>query len=180
MDEIWKEIPGFEGKYMASSFGRIMSLNFRGVSGRKTILKQSMDRYGYPKCSLYRNGKQMYFTVHRLVLSAFSPNVEEKPEINHINGDKSDNHIGNLEWVTCSENMRHAYRNGLISKTSEKKRESSRKNIKIAIASNIGRKASAETRKKMSETRKGKRHSAEWVAHWKESRRGKGEQKEIS
>lgn len=173
MDEVWKEIPGFEGKYMASSSGKIMSLNFRGVSGRKGILKQSQDRYGYLKCSLYKNGKQMYFSVHRLVLLTFVPNAEGKPAINHINGNKKDNHVENLEWVTCSENTQHAYRNGLIPKTSERKRESSKNNIRIAIASNIGRKASDETRKRMSEARRGKPHSAEWVAHWKESKQRK-------
>ncbi len=113
MDEIWRDIEGYEGKYQISNLGRVKSLKqlYGGtyVYREKLItpIKQKYDDYHY--VNLYKNGKQRHFKVHRLVAIHFLPNPKGKREINHINGCKSDNRAENLEWVTPKENMKHAY-----------------------------------------------------------------------
>lgn len=169
MDERWKAIPGYEGRYEVSDHGRIKSLNFRGCTGKEEILKKRLKKDGYFEVAIFDKGKQKYFRVHRIVAMAFIPNPEQKPEVNHLNGIKTDNRVENLEWCTSSENQKHAYRTGLQPPTSEKQREARQKNALVAAATNIGRKASKETREKISASRKGKKHSAEWVENWKKS-----------
>lgn len=70
-------------------------------------------RRGYLQVLLYEEGKPHPKKVHRLVAEAFIPNLDNKPQVNHINGDKTDNRVKNLEWCTNSENQLHAYKNGL-------------------------------------------------------------------
>lgn len=108
MTEIWKDIDGYDGLYQVSNLGHVKS--FR--RGRERILKASPNSNGYPKVSL---GKCNNTFVHRLVATAFVPNPDDKPEVNHINGDKSDNRAVNLEWCTPSENTQHAFTTGLNS-----------------------------------------------------------------
>lgn len=118
--EIWRDIIGYEGLYQVSSDGRIKRLEFKkrnlltgGFSTiRERILKPVKHYNGYLFVSLC-NGEQKEFSIHTLVARAFIPNPENKPEVNHKNGVKSDNHISNLEWCTTSENILHAYENGL-------------------------------------------------------------------
>ena len=76
-------------------------------------LKQEITHDGYRRVTLYDHGKSKHYPVHRLVAEAFIPNPENKPTINHIDGDKNNNHVSNLEWSTRSENSKHAYDNGL-------------------------------------------------------------------
>lgn len=116
--EIWKNIEGFEGSYQISNLGRVKSLErkiFRNGSfyvRKEMILKQQQNKFGYHLVLLYplNRGKVM---VHRLVATHFLPNIENKKTVNHINGNKADNNIKNLEWVTQSENIIHAYKIGL-------------------------------------------------------------------
>lgn len=115
--EEWRPIKGWEG-YEVSDLGRVRS--YRTTSGRLIdnphLLAFKADYCGY--CNVYlKNGptKQKRMKVHRLVSSAFIPNPECKPQINHINGIKTDNRVENLEWCTAGENIRHSIANGLQS-----------------------------------------------------------------
>lgn len=109
MKEIWKDVAGYEGRYKVSNKGRVKSL----ISGK--ILKNQSDKYGYQyvKLSNGKRGSYKHMSIHRLVALAFIPNPENKPEVNHKDGNKRNNYVDNLEWVTPKENVEHAYRNNL-------------------------------------------------------------------
>jgi hypothetical protein len=116
MNEIYKDIKGYEGWYQISNLGNVKRImpGVRTYVGR--IMKSSIDANGYYSVQLFR-GKPDTREIHRLVGQAFIPNSENKAEINHINGVKTDNQIKNLEWVTRPQNMQHAFKTGL--KTNE-------------------------------------------------------------
>lgn len=105
--EIWKF---FAPDYAVSSLGNIKSFK----RGRERLLKPMIVAGGYCQIQLRINGKSKKFLVHRIIAQAFIPNPENKPHVNHINGDKHDNRVENLEWCTQSENLRHAVNIGLI------------------------------------------------------------------
>ena len=115
--EEWKDVPNFEG-YQVSSFGNVKSLDrFRkGKFGMRLIkgqlLKQVLNKKGYPEVRLRKNGIHTRL-VHKIVASTFMTKPEHCTQINHINGIKTDNRLVNLEWVTQSENQIHAYKLGL-------------------------------------------------------------------
>lgn len=102
----WKPVCGYEGYYDVSSDGRILSLR-RGAE-----LKFGNCGDGYLGVNLSVNGVRRGFSVHRLVAQAFIPNPDGKPQVNHKNGDKTDNRVDNLEWVSASENSLHSVRIG--------------------------------------------------------------------
>lgn len=108
MNERWRWIEGYEGLYMVSDQGRVMGAPKRTHYGH--VLALCKKRTGYVHVCLTKDGKKRYFAVHRLVASAFVGNPEHKPEVNHLNGLRFDNRAENLEWVTRSENEKHAYR----------------------------------------------------------------------
>lgn len=97
-------IPGYHGKYDVTSDGRIYSYNY----GRRTELKLS-EHKGYRRVALSSGNKRKIYQVHVLVARAFIPNPLKKPFVNHIDGNRSNNNVENLEWVTASENQKHAY-----------------------------------------------------------------------
>lgn len=123
--EIWKDIPGYEGLYQASSLGKIKSILRKEKSlhpktkkifirtRNEKFLRFSLDKDGYLKVRPCKNGKPKMFSVHKLILLTFKPNLNNLPQINHINGIKTDNHINNLEWCDHSHNMKHSYANNL-------------------------------------------------------------------
>ena len=104
--EQWKDIEGYEGIYQISSHGRVKSFK----NGKIKILKSRINDKGYNTTCLRKDGKSKYKLVHRLVAEAFIPNIDSKPYINHIDGNKLNNNINNLEWVTPSENTLHTIR----------------------------------------------------------------------
>lgn len=116
--EIWKDIPGYEWRYMVSNLGRVKSLE-RLVLRRDgkihyrskwRFLSFTTDRDWYLRCSLSINSLQKTYTAHRLVAITFIPNPENKPQVNHKDWIKNNNILENLEWVTNSENSLHAFR----------------------------------------------------------------------
>lgn len=119
-NEVWKDIPMYEGRYMVSTLSRIKGKRRRVVSNHKTqnrhlkemILKQRLDSKGYLYVCLNDASKHIpkNFRVHRLFAQSFIPNPEKKPDINHKNGVRNDNRFENLEWCTRSENVLHSRR----------------------------------------------------------------------
>lgn len=107
--EWWKMVPGYEGLYEVSNWGRVKGLKY----GR--ILKPCKDQDGYLSVQLCKEGKIKRLRVHRLVAMAFIPNPDNLPCVNHINEIKTDNRVENLEWVTNKENSNHGTRNKRIS-----------------------------------------------------------------
>lgn len=109
MQEIFKDIQGYEGVYQVSNLGNVKS--YKNKDGK--ILIPSPNNYGYQRVGLRCNNRKLC-SVHRLVAEAFISNPENKKEVNHINGIKTDNRVQNLEWSTHSENIIHAHKTGLI------------------------------------------------------------------
>ena len=118
--EIWKDIKGYEGLYQVSNIGRVRSVdryvNHIGckVIRKGKILRPATDTSGYHGVILSKNNIAKRYKVSRLVASAFIPNPQNKEQVNHIDGNKLNNNVVNLEWCTASENIEHAYKNGLL------------------------------------------------------------------
>lgn len=115
-EEVWRNIDGYEGLYQVSSDGRVKSLKWN----KERILKPIADRYGYLRVTLYAGGKQKNATVHRLVCQAFHKNHDNKPCVNHIDENKTNNTASNLEWCTYEDNNNHGTHNKRIAKTKNK------------------------------------------------------------
>jgi len=140
-NEIWKPVNGYEGLYEVSSLGRVKTVErivpwLTRSHKRKTnrllpskIRASQISVRGYGRIQLSRNNVNIIFSVHRLVAEAFIPNIEKKPFINHINSNRNDNRIENLEWCTSKENSIHRVKFGKVLKTQRKISE----DIKIEI-----------------------------------------------
>jgi len=112
--EIYKDIIGYEGYYQVSNLGNVRSLDRQvnhfkgGLSLRKGfLLKQEMTFFCYFRVSLSKNKTKKRLSIHRLVAETFIPNQHNKSEVNHIDGNKTNNRLENLEWVTSRENIHH-------------------------------------------------------------------------
>ena len=99
--EEWKDIKGYEGIYQISSFGRVYSVK------NNIFISQSVRANGYMQISLHKDGKRKPVLVHRLVAEAFIPNPENKETVNHLDEDKTNNRVDNLEWATVKENCNY-------------------------------------------------------------------------
>lgn len=116
--EQWRDIEGYEGLYQISNYGNVLSVVFGSknhprLKQESRLLRLAASSSGYYHVQLYKNGVPSTRLVHKLVASAFISNPEKKPEVNHKDGDKSNNRVENLEWVTKSENLKHAALTGL-------------------------------------------------------------------
>ena len=127
-EEIWKDIKGYEGLYQVSNMGRVKSLG-RTVSikngfkraVRERILRPCTDGSGYLVVNFYNgSGKMKKFSVHRLVCETFHENIKNKPCVNHIDENKTNNTASNLEWCTIAENNNHGTRNARMAKAKSK------------------------------------------------------------
>ncbi len=122
--EVWKDVIGYEGYYKISNFGRIMTVRrIANITkfGKATtmIINQrlgaiTINKQGYPCAILTINGNTKRCLIHRVLAQAFIPNPENKPLVNHIDGNKRNNNYKNLEWCTASENTIHALKTGLL------------------------------------------------------------------
>lgn len=118
-NEIFKDIKGYEGLYAIGTLGHVKALskqmfNHTGYWNKpEKILNPAKDSKGYLRVAIWKNGKQHTYKVHRLVADAFIPNPENKPQVNHIDGNKQNNNVENLEWCTNQENQIHSWKSGL-------------------------------------------------------------------
>ena len=158
MIEIWKKIKDFSD-YEVSNMGNVKSFKF----GEEKILRPGEDENGYLKVVLYKNKKPHTKRVHRLVLETFDPRKDMgKYECNHEDGNKKNNkYPENLEWCTRSENMKHAFKIGLIKKGEE--------------SPLFGKHPSEETKRKQSENNKGENNSMFGIHHTEETKRKQSE-----
>ena len=116
IEEIFKDVKGYEALYQVSNFGQILSLNYHR-SGKPRLLKPCKSTNEYLQVNLYKNGKSKMCKIHRLVAETFISNPDNLPEVNHKDEDKTNNSVYNLEWVTAKENSNHGTRNERIAKT---------------------------------------------------------------
>lgn len=121
--EVWKDVVGYEGYYEVSSYGRVRSvgkyvnvaIRYNNVRYRKgRVLKLNLKRNGYLTVDLSKDNKTKTISVHRIVAMAFLPMIEGKNVVNHINLNKLDNRVENLEWTTHKENSQHAASHGVM------------------------------------------------------------------
>lgn len=114
MIEVWKDIKGYERLYSVSNYGHVRK-TFK--NGKNIILKPRINYKGYERVSLSKHYFRKEFCVHRLVAECFIENKHNKPQVNHIDGNKLNNIVNNLEWVTAKENCIHRsmlYRNNML------------------------------------------------------------------
>ncbi len=137
-NEIWKNIKDFNNIYQVSNYGRIRGINrlvnsksnsYKVVKGQLRVCIKG--NCGYLRVSLSKNNYNKYYSVHRLVAMAFIINDDNKSTVNHKDGNKLNNNLDNLEWMTKSENILHGLKNRLIP-TGEKRKDSklTLKNVK--------------------------------------------------
>ena len=130
--ENWKVVEGTNEALEVSDLGRVRS-NLR--DGR--ILKTQKDKKGYHRLRMTINRRRYSFKVHRLVAQAFVPNPNNNPQVNHKDGNKSNNSASNLEWVSNKENVHHAIENGLWEEVFKASQKTNQARMKVVVATNI-------------------------------------------
>lgn len=110
--EIFRPIIGFEDKYEISNIGNVKSLNYRQTKNSNNLKPKISKQTGYKEVVLSNKKTKKTISIHKLVASAFIPNLDNKPCINHIDGNKLNNHVDNLEWCSYSENTVHSFKIG--------------------------------------------------------------------
>ncbi len=121
--EEWKSIPGYEGLYEVSSYGRVKSLERCDRFNHKIVsklLKPGKDKNGYFMVCLYKNKTHKFYLIHRLVAQSFIPNPDDLPQVNHKDEDKTNNRVDNLEWCTQQYNLNY---NGVLKRRSQRMKE---------------------------------------------------------
>lgn len=120
LPEMWKDVPTYEGLYMVSTYGRVYKYPLASFTPtglpcikKEKLMKSSPNQDGYYQLELRKNGKDKSWCVHKLVAFTFLENPLNKPQANHKDGNKSNNHLWNLQWATNAENIQHAYDIGL-------------------------------------------------------------------
>lgn len=113
MEEVWKDIPSYEGIYKVSNLGKVKSISWFDPKNKKyykrdKLLKPRKTDKGYIEVTLTNKYKKKIYKVHRIVAEAFIPNNNNLPQINHIDEDKSNNSVNNLEWCTAEYNIRYS------------------------------------------------------------------------
>jgi len=136
-----KKIQGFEN-YEVDELGQVWSLPKKTRKGTRLIKALLHPKTGYMYLDLCKEGMIKKFTVHRLVALAYLPNPENKPQVNHINGDKTDNRLVNLEWCTRSENQKHSIKIGLRTTNGEKNSQSKLTEVEVLCIRNSKEKGS--------------------------------------
>ena len=113
IQEEWKVVAECNGEYKISNYGEVKSFK----TGNWVTLKPRVNKAGYLSIAIHRKGKVKVYRINRLVALTFIPNPENKPQVNHKDGNKLNNFIDNLEWMTQNENVQHAWDNGLYEST---------------------------------------------------------------
>ena len=138
--EKWKDINGYEGLYKVSNKGRVKSLNYNHTKKEK-ILKPYINNCGYEIVCLSKNNTRKQYLIHRLVAEAFIPNPNNYSEVNHINEDKLNNYVNNLEWCNKKYNMNYGSRSERASKkisnTMKGNRNATRRKVKCITTGEI-------------------------------------------
>lgn len=153
MQEVWKDIDGYEGKYQVSNLGRVKSLNYNRT-GEEKLLKPLENKCGYVRVVLYKDRRAKNYLIHRLVAETFIPNPNNYPIINHKDENKQNNKVKNLEWCTYEYNNTYG------------------STIERAVEKRKGYKHTDEIRRKISESNKGKKYSEETINKMRKSKLG--------
>lgn len=171
MTEQWLDVAGYEGFYQVSNLGRVKTVQ-RYEPKRKRIIQEKIRTlvavHGYLYCELWKEGKHKRYAVHRLVATAFIPNPKGKAQVNHIDGDKSNNAVTNLEWCTASENEQHAFDTQLThayDRSGDKNpmygKHHTEQAKELIKAVHVGAKHTEETKRKMSKAHRGRKFTEE-------------------
>ena len=143
MDEAWKPVVGFEGLYEVSNTGKVRSVDRIvpsrwpcGAKMRGVMLTPQTSHKGYKTVVLHKNNQYHQKQVHRLVAEAFIENPDGLPQVNHIDTDKANNNVSNLEWISGTDNMRHAFKNGCF-KFTDNQRNALREKQRLSVKSRI-------------------------------------------